>query len=123
VTARGASRLAWGIWTATLLVGGVALAFLVLGRRTPLPAGTFGFRGFALIFVVVFSSVGAVVASHRPRNPIGWQFLAVGVLSAVQELAQDYAVYAVLTNRGALPGGAIAAWVPAWIWVPPPRSS
>jgi hypothetical protein len=118
VSPRTASRLAWTVCLTALLVGSVAVVFLVLGRRTPLPAGTFGFRGFTLIFVVVFSTVGAVVASRRPSNPIGWQLLGAGAISAVQELAQDYAVYAVLTNPGALPGGGVAAWVPAWIWVP-----
>ncbi|HWO70797.1 MAG TPA: sensor histidine kinase [Actinomycetota bacterium] len=113
-----ARRLAWSLWALAIALGVVASVFLVLGWRTPLPAGTFGFRGFTLIFVVVFPTVGAVVASRRPGNPIGWMFLAVGVLSAVQELAQDYAVYAVLTEPGALPGGTVAAWVPAWIWVP-----
>src|SRR4051812_680148 len=32
----------------------------------------------AAFLAVSYSVVGALVASHRPRNPLGWVFLAVG---------------------------------------------
>jgi two-component system NarL family sensor kinase len=39
------------------------------------------FEGYTLpasILAISYSVVGALVASHRPRNPLGWIFLAVG---------------------------------------------
>jgi signal transduction histidine kinase len=109
-------RLGWGIWAASLMIALVAVVFLWLSWREPLPPGSFGFRGFSLLFVGVFGVVGYLIASRRPENPIGWLFLAGAVFSAVQELAQDYALFSYA--RGGLPLGVFAAWIPAWEWVP-----
>jgi hypothetical protein len=65
-----------------------------------------------------FSVVGALIASHRPENPIGWIFLAVGFLQGLLFAGDEYAIYALLTNPGALPLGAEASWLGQWIWAP-----
>src|SRR3990172_2279695 len=54
-------------------------AFLVISWSTPPPEGAFGFRGFAATFAITFGTVGALVASRQPRNPIGWIALASGI--------------------------------------------
>ncbi len=61
--------------------------------------------------IVSFSVVGALIASHRPKNPIGWIFLAVGFFQGLLSAADQYAVYALLTDPGSLPLGAEAAWL------------
>jgi hypothetical protein len=64
------------------------------------------------------ATVGAVVSSHQPRNPLGWIYLAVAfVMIGLAGLANDYAYYANVTHTG-LVGGAVAEWVPNWAWVP-----
>ena len=67
---------------------------------------------------VSFSVVGALIASHRPENAIGWMFLAVGFCYGLLSAADQYAIYALLTNPGALPWGAEASWLGQWIWAP-----
>jgi hypothetical protein len=67
---------------------------------------------------VSFSVVGALIASHRPENPIGWIFLAVGFFYGLLTAGEQYAIYALLTNRGALPLGAEFSWLMQWIWAP-----
>jgi hypothetical protein len=67
---------------------------------------------------VSYSVVGALIASHRPENPIGWIFLAEGFCYGLLGAGDEYAVYALLTNRGALPLGAEASWLGQWIWAP-----
>jgi signal transduction histidine kinase len=114
---RTASRLAWSLFGAAALMAGLALVFLVLGRSTPQPAESFGFRGWGAITAIVYSAAGALIASRRPENPMGWILCAVGVGSGLQELAQQYAIYAVLARPGVLPAGELAAWLPGWIWV------
>lgn len=115
---RTASRLAWSLWLIATILSALASVFLVLGRHTTPPAGTFGFRGFSAIFALGFATVGALIASKRSQNPIGWIFLAVGIGSGWQEFSQQYAVYTVVDSPGVLPGGRILAWFPTWIWVP-----
>jgi hypothetical protein len=69
-------------------------------------------------WTVSFSVVGALIASHRPENPIGWIFLAEGFLYGLLSAGDEYAIYALLANPGALPLGAAASWLGQWIWVP-----
>jgi hypothetical protein len=64
------------------------------------------------------SVVGALVASHRPRNPIGWIFLAVGFSEGLATFAYPYAEYALVTKPGSLPGGPLMSWLAQLIWFP-----
>jgi hypothetical protein len=70
------------------------------------------------IIAVSFSVVGALIASQRPENPIGWIFLADGFFYGLVSAGEEYAVYALLTNPGALPLGGEASWLGQWIWAP-----
>ena len=69
-------------------------------------------------WTVSFSVVGALIASHRPENPIGWIFLAEGFFYGLLSAADEYAIYALLTNPSTLPWGAEASWLGQWIWAP-----
>jgi hypothetical protein len=57
-----------------------------------------------------FSIVGAVVASRRHHNPIGWLLTIVGLSGAAWFCILGYVVYALATRPGALPGAAWLAW-------------
>jgi hypothetical protein len=70
------------------------------------------------VSAVAFSSVGAVVGSRRPENPIGWLFCAIGVFAAIVLLSSEYAAYALLAQPDSLPGGLAMVWIRAWAWVP-----
>jgi hypothetical protein len=70
------------------------------------------------VSAVAFSTVGALVGSRRPENPIGWLFCAIGVFAAIVLLSSEYAAYALLAQPGFLPGGLAMVWVRAWVWVP-----
>ena len=67
---------------------------------------------------VAFALLGAVVANHRPANPIGWLFLAIGLSGAVGVVSNEYVHYTLATAPGALPGGPVVAWLSLWIWWP-----
>jgi signal transduction histidine kinase len=114
----GARRLAWAIWGVAILLALGSLVFMMLAWTTHPPAGSFGFRGFAAMFAIAFGTTGALIAARQPRNPIGWVFLGVGVASGVQELATQYAIWAILHEGGGLPLERVAAWLPAWLWIP-----
>jgi hypothetical protein len=120
MSTRAAPWLAW-----SLCVLGVALAaassILALLNGRPL-AEIFMAWGPSILslatLTVSFSVVGALIASHRPENPIGWIFLAVGFLQWFLSTADQYAIYALLTNPGSLPLGGEASWLGQWIWAP-----
>jgi hypothetical protein len=58
--------------------------------------------------------VGALIASRRPHNPIGWLLMAGGLQFIVAAVAQGYAHRALAIGRE-LPAAAIANWVGGWL--------
>jgi hypothetical protein len=93
------------------LLNGRTLDDIFLARGAPTIA-------HLAIIAVSFSVVGALIASQRPENPIGWIFLAEGFCYGLLSAGDQYAVYALLTNPGALPLGAEASWLGQWVWAP-----
>src|SRR4029453_10884338 len=73
--------LAWGLWMLNL-VGLVVLVWLdQLLRQNGRPEVVFlNPTAFASVLGAVSTpTVGAVVASRRPRHPVGWLLLALGL--------------------------------------------
>jgi hypothetical protein len=90
----------------------MALAFLLASLNVPTSSALVTACLSAVI--LAFSTVGALVASRRPENPIGWLFCCGALIWGLGELALEYGVYALITTPGALPAGVWAAWFGAW---------
>jgi hypothetical protein len=90
----------------------MALAFLLASLNAPTSSALV--TACLGIVILSFSTVGALVASRRPENPIGWLFLCGALVWGVGELALEYGVYALLTAPGSLPAGVWTAWFGAW---------
>ncbi|HXF71597.1 MAG TPA: hypothetical protein VNO79_03185, partial [Actinomycetota bacterium] len=110
---RPAAALAWGLWGLfalglgwSLAVGGAAVSGDLL-QDVPL-----------LLAFTAFPTVGAVVASRRPRNPIGWLFIGIGTLVAVGAVGETYAEMAFSSAGPISTLGVLAAWTQAWFWYP-----
>ena len=121
ISARVAAWLAWSLCLMSVALAAASLILALLNGRT-LGEIFLALSGPSIasqaIIVVSFSVVGALIASHRPENPIGWTFLAVGFFYGLLSAGDQYAIYALLTNPGALPLGAEASWLGQWIWAP-----
>jgi hypothetical protein len=77
--------------------------------------------GEDVVLTLAFGSflvVGCVLVARQPDNRIGWIFTAVGLLTTVAILVEEYVIYAYVTHPGPLPGRLVAAWVYNWIWLP-----
>ena len=115
------SYLAWSLCT---LCVALAVASLILGLLNGRTLGEIFLAwsgpaiGALATETVSFSVIGALIASHRPENPLGWIFLADGFFYGLVSAGDEYAVYALLTKPGALPWGAEASWLGQWIWAP-----
>jgi hypothetical protein len=110
---------AWLVWM--LCAACLTLAVLGLGYGThnypSLEAFLTGVVPPAL-FAISFPVVGALIATHRPHNPLGWIFCAVGLSQALEVFTYEYGVYALRTAPGTVPGGALAIWAAQLVWPP-----
>jgi hypothetical protein len=121
MSTRTATWLAWALAGITLTIFVASVALFVLARSAHVPsslgASTVGDVVLFMSFSV-FPVVGALIASRRPRNPIGWICLADGLLWALIILSEDYSAYG-LAIPGSVPFPVtINALLYAWLWVP-----
>jgi hypothetical protein len=118
VTVRTGSRGAVAVWLASLAASVAALALVAATWTLAVPS-SWGFRGAIPLLATVFATIGVLVASRRPDNRIGRLLLAIGALWSVVGLAAAYAETVVFALGGDGPLLGLAAWLLAWIWVPP----
>jgi hypothetical protein len=115
---RTAAWLAWSVWLLCVVLISFALLFYFLSSPTPETHTPPALTAFLRALSLAFPTVGALVASRRPENPIGWIFCGTGLLYGVQAFASGYADYALLGYTGSLPGGELMDWISRWIGVP-----
>jgi hypothetical protein len=121
MSTRTAAWLAWSLAALSVIMFVAAIALHVLARSVDSPGewSTLGALGRVLSFLpfLAFPLVGALVASRRPRNWVGWILLADGLLWTFGSLLDSYRVYG-LARPGSVPfSGAVHA-LGQWLWVP-----
>jgi hypothetical protein len=121
MSARVASWLAWSLAALCVAMVLAILALYALLRSAQVPS-SLGTR-LTLIDLLVgvpflaFPLVGALVASRRPHNPIGWICLAAGFLFLLLGRSEYYSVYGV-AQPGSVPFPVGIASLGNWLWVP-----
>ena len=118
MSARAASWLAWCLWLLCVALISFALLFYFLASPTSPTGIPPALTAFFRVLSLAFPTVGALIASRRRENPIGWIFCAAGLLIGVQAFARGYADYALAGHTGAVPGGEFMDWISSWIGVP-----
>ena len=117
---RAATWLAWSLAGFCLAMALATTVLSLLPRPAREGAGAWSTAGEAMIFVtfLAFPTVGALTASRRPHNPIGWICLAVGFFWMLLIVGGDYGAYG-LAVPGSVPFPVtIYALTYAWLWVP-----
>ena len=104
---QAARRLAWSLFAATAALL-VAMTLLSAGREAVFDTILYGLLSISL------ATVGALVASRHPRNPIGWLFCGLGLYGALAESAEGWGYFA--AARG-LPAGEVGEWIILWSWI------
>jgi hypothetical protein len=108
MSGRAFTRLAWAL-------AGLALGLLASGSVVGVDDR--GGSVFLVALALMFSLVGALIASRHPGNAIGWIFLAVAVSTGLGSLAGSYADRW-LARGGSQALGETAAWYASLSWIP-----
>ena len=121
MSSRGTSWLAWSLaaLSVVMFVGSAALWVLAhsthVTRSLDADLTTGSLLGQALF--LVFPLVGALIASRRPENPIGWLCLVDGLLWTTTNMLDYHSLY-VMASPGSVPFPVGLAGVNHWLWVP-----
>ena len=116
---RTAARLGWSLFGLSALLLGVA--FLLSLRRPQYSdlLATTGELLFGLVIVLLFGWFGALIVPRQPSQPIGWILCALAGTVALTFFANEYAIYGLITDPGAVPGAAAVAWFAIWAFAIP----
>ena len=110
---RMASRLAWGVDFTCFAMAAASLVLLHLNRAA---IDSFNSSNvFSLVAAVTFGALGGVVASRRPKNPIGWLMLGIAVGNGVSAFAWLIALRTLLAGASPYGWSRWFAWVNGWI--------
>ncbi|MDP9343068.1 MAG: hypothetical protein M3Q23_13470 [Actinomycetota bacterium] len=112
MSTRSATRLAWALWAVG--VAGCAVFVVLETTRHSSDLGGSWFNAQEALGALVFPTVGAIVASRRKENPLGWLFLAIGVsfgISAVGGAITDVFAFRSATWQW-------GTWLQTWSWAP-----
>ena len=119
---RTAAWLAWSLAGLSVAMSAVSAALYIAAGSVQPPSswGTGGDSGvlIRLLPFLAFPLVGALIASRRPMNPIGWICLAVGIIWMVILISTSYGVYGLVVSPGSLPFPAAIGSLQEWMWVP-----
>ncbi len=96
--------LAWGLW---LAIVGSFFGVVVSGAAAEDGEGS---AVAYTIFVLAFATVGALVATRQPRNPIGWILLGAGLAYAIGGLT-------ITQVQGSRPTSPLVTWISTWVWL------
>jgi hypothetical protein len=118
---RAAAWLAWSLagLTLAMFVAIIPLWFLARGAQVPNSWGADLSVGSLLggALFLAFPLVGALIASRRPKNAVGWLCLAIGLLWTLGGMLDYYSYYGAATP-GSVPFPIAMAGISNWVWVP-----
>jgi hypothetical protein len=116
---RWPAGLAWMLW-ALVILGLAVVAWQdhllrEAGRPDLVLFDTFA--AVPVLTMVSASTAGAVLASRRPRHPVGWLLLAFGLSLTANGVAAGYLRYGLLAGPGALPAiRSVVLYYPATVF-------
>jgi hypothetical protein len=103
---RWTAALAWALAGLSVLALAPAGRLATLSQRARLPSAQLAAMAVGAIILATVSTaaVGALLASRRPRHPVGWLLLGVGLGLAASVLVEPYVKYGLIVRPGSLPG-------------------
>jgi hypothetical protein len=101
--------IAWSVWALciALVAAALLLDFFTLWQRV---RGEPNVNVYIWLPLLAYPTVGAIVASRRPKNLVGWILCGIGLLFGINTFANAYAYYTLAAGSDSLPLGVYMAW-------------
>jgi hypothetical protein len=116
---RLASALAWSICLFSAASGVSATVLnVVIGDYGESYSAINKFSVGSAAMGVTMTFVGALIASRRPENLVGWLLLLIGFTQGFDSFLTAYAIFALYERSGSLPLGSEMAWMVGWDFAP-----
>ena len=111
IRARAIAWLAWFLWM--LCVALVALTGLLGYLTPPIPKWEMPTVLAVLygVLLLTYPTVGAVIASRRPKNAVGWIFCFFGLLLIASSFVRAYTNFSLFAQPAPLPATQYTAWL------------
>lgn len=105
---RAARWLACSFLALAILFGALGGLLFFMNGRPPT-----GDTWYTLAFLA-FPLVGALVASRRPDNPVGWLFCVIGLANGLFFFSDEYVEFTLASRQGLPRSGVWLAWSQLW---------
>jgi signal transduction histidine kinase len=113
MSSRAKVRLARAAWILTLVLALTGMGLVVLNGSIEGRPGVVDAL-LPVFTAAAYGTVGFLITSRRPENPIGWIYVLIGFGFGLTIFAQEYAIRALVTARESLPAAIPVAWVQTW---------
>jgi hypothetical protein len=108
---RAAAWLAWSLWVLCLALIGLTGLLGYATSQVPkweMPAALAVLYG---LLSITYPTAGALIASRRPGNAVGWIFCLIGLLLIMSSLVEAYTNFSLFAQPAPLPATPYAAWL------------
>ena len=106
--------LAWLLCALAVALTALSLLLLALNRANP-HTHVYDYWLDNTLGAMSLAPLGALIASRRPANPVGWLLCLNGVAFSIGHFSAQYATYTLLAQPNSLPVGEALAWIASWI--------
>ena len=106
-------RWPWIVWSLTLVL---TVITLTLSANTNSFSEDPFFLSVAIVMIVGYVTIGALIASRTERNPIGWLLMMIGVGFLLGGFTDEYLRYALPRGPDDRPFTLFSAWLTNWVF-------
>jgi signal transduction histidine kinase len=106
-------RWPWLVWGLTVVL--LVITFTLSAITNSFSEDPF-FLSVAIVMILGYMTIGALITSRTERNPIGWLLMMIGIGFLLGGFTDEYLRYAIPRGLGDHPFTLFSAWLTNWVF-------